>query len=337
MKLTRRKPSRNAQLFEKSRQAVDRSLAVWDRIDPFQRRVLLKKMGMRRSLYKYRAIPTPDDTVGRQRLEDFLVDNRLWLGAVSGFNDPFEGQADYVVHERGADLRRALERKYVELGFTSQAAKAKVDSADVADPVRIEQRARAANLTVLGEMGVCALGTNPSSPLMWAHYAYNHTGICVQLRPVMDLGALLAEEVEYSDTYPVLDDILKPGESRNVLPIMRKSSDWAYEKEWRIVAQEEPNSYRAFAPRALSAVILGMRISDPDKTYVLGLMDERERRYGVRPVLYQAAPARQRYRVEIRRLQWPLGSGPRGKAVSATKTVSKTISRTGHIKEDADN
>lgn len=303
MKLTRRKPSRNAELFAKSHQAMDRMWAVWDRVDAFERRVLLKQMGVPRSLYKYRAIPMPADTVGRRHLEDFLVDNRLWLGTVAGFNDPFEGPADYVVHERGAELRRALERKYVDLGFVSQAAKAKVNSADVADPTRLEQKARAGNLTVLGDIGVYALGTNPSSPLMWAHYAHNHTGICVQLRPVMDLRALLAQPVEYSDIYPVLDDLLKPGESRNVLPIMRKSSDWAYEEEWRIVAHDEPNSYRAFAPQAMGAVILGMRVRDHDRAYVLGLMDERERRYGVRPVLYEAAPARQRYRVEIRRLK----------------------------------
>lgn len=303
MKPIKRKPSRNAQLFQQSRRAIDRTLGVWDRIDPFQRRVLLKQMGSPRSLYKYRALPAVDDTLGRQRLEEFMVENRLWLGTVSGFNDPFEGKADYVVRERGPALRRALEHKYVELGFNSQAAKAKVDSADVADPTRIENRARAGNRTVLDAIGVCALSTNASSPLMWAHYARNHTGICVQLRPVMDLAALLAHPVECSDTYPVLDTILEPTGSGSVVPIMRKSTDWAYEEEWRIVAQDEPNSHRAFAPAAMGAVILGMRISDADKAYVLSLMDERQRRYGMRPIVYRATGAKQRYRVEIRRLR----------------------------------
>ena len=259
-------------------------------------------MGMPRSLYKYRTVPKPEETLGRRHLEDLLLDNRLWLGTVFGFNDPFEGQADYVVHERGTDLRHALERKYRELGFTSQGAREMVNTEDVADPTRIERKARAGNRTVLQSIGICALGTNPSSPLMWAHYAHNHTGICVQLRPVMDLWALLAHPVEYSDTYPVLDDILQPTESRNTLPIMRKSSDWAYEEEWRIVGQDQPNTHRSFAPAALGAVILGMRISEADKAYVLGLMDERLRRYGVRPIIYQAGAARHQYRVDIRRL-----------------------------------
>jgi len=303
MKRVKRGPSRNAGLFQQSKRGVDRTLGVWERIAPFQRRVLLKKMGMPRSLYKYRAIPAVDDTLGRARLEDFLLENRLWLGTVAGFNDPFEGRADYVVHERGVNLRQALERKYRELGFNSQDARSKVDSADVADPTRIEDRARAGNLVVLESIGVCALGTNPSSPLMWAHYAHNHTGLCVQLRPVMDLAALIAHPVEYSDTYPVLSDVLKPVKSRDVLPILRKSTHWAYEEEWRIVAQEEPNSHRAFAPAAMGAVILGMRITDADKAYVLSLMDERRQRYGMRPMVYQAIAAKQRYRLEIRRLR----------------------------------
>ena len=140
MRTIKRRASRNAQLFRQSQRNVDRTLSVWDRIDPFQRRVLLKKMGMLRSLYKYRTVPKPEETLGRRHLEDLLLDNRLWLGTVFGFNDPFEGQADYVVHERGTDLRHALERKYRELGFTSQGAREMVNTEDVADPTRIERK-----------------------------------------------------------------------------------------------------------------------------------------------------------------------------------------------------
>lgn len=303
MKSMKRGPSRAGLLHQQSSQGLAQTLALWQRQRPFQQRVLLKKMGMPRSLYKYRAIPTADNLVGRARLEDFVLNNRLWLGTVSAFNDPFEGRADYVVPYRGAELRQALERKFRELGFSNQDAKLKVNSADVADPTRIEERARQGNLRLLETVGVCALGTNATSPLLWAHYAHDHTGICVQLRPVMDLAALIAHPVEYSNTYPILSDVLEPAESRQVLPIMRKSSDWAYEEEWRIVALDEPNTHRPFAPQAMAAVILGMRISAADKAYVLAMMDERERRYGARPIVYAAMAAKRRYRVEIRRLR----------------------------------
>jgi glycerol-3-phosphate dehydrogenase len=118
----------------------------------------------------------------------------------------------------------------------------------------------------------------------------------------MDFDALIAHQVEYSDVYPVLNDLLEPAEARKTLSIMRKAKVWAYENEWRIVALGKPNTYRSFAPEAMAAVILGMRISEADKAYVLDLMDQRERRYGVRPVVYVATAAKQQYRIEIRRL-----------------------------------
>lgn len=303
MKPERRRLSRAGLLYQQSSDGLEQTLSMWARCSRFQQRVMLKKMGMPRSLYKYRAIPVVDDTLGRARLEDFVLSNRLWLGTVAAFNDPFEGRADYVVPYRGAELRKALERKYRELGFNSHDAKLKVDSADVADPTRIEDRAREGNVRMLRTVGVCALGTNASSPLLWAHYAHSHTGLCVQLRAVMDLPALIAHPVEYSDTYPIISDMLEPAETRKFLPFMRKSSDWAYEEEWRIVALDQPNTHRTFAPQAMGAVILGMRISDADKAYVLGLMDERQRRYGARPTVYQAEPDERNYRIAVRRLR----------------------------------
>lgn len=303
MKPIRRRPSRTALLYQQSQQSVARLLSTWDRLIPFDQRVLLARMGMPRSLYKYRAIPDAKDTEGRGNLEDFLVNNRLWLAKVRSFNDPFEGSADYDVPYRGEALRAAMERKYRELGFSSQAAKAKVDSADVADPSRLVNKSRRANRAVLEQVGVCALGTNPSSPLLWAHYAHDHKGICVQLRPVKDLAALIAHPVEYSDDYPLITDMFEPPERRQVLPIMRKSKDWAYEEEWRIVALDSPNTHRAFAPEAMSAVILGIRIDERDKAYVIQMMDERERRYGVRPILYQAEADKHHYRIVVRRLR----------------------------------
>jgi hypothetical protein len=119
----------------------------------------------------------------------------------------------------------------------------------------------------------------------------------------MDLKALLAHRVEYSDEYPVLSDLLEPATQRNVLPMLRKSPDWTYEQEWRLVFQGKANFYQPVSPGAVGAVILGMRISDADRVYVLDLMDQRERRYGFRPVVYQAERHPRRYRIIVKRFR----------------------------------
>ena len=301
-KVWRHEP-RSKGLFDNSNSRLIRSFAEWDLLGAFQKRVMLRTMGIPPSLYKYRGIPPSSDSTGRRRLEDLLVENKLWLATASSFNDPFEGRVDYVVPYRGAQLRQAMEHKYRELGFKSGDARRMVKTADVADPSRIVERSRAASVRVLETIGICALGTNPSSPLLWAHYADNHRGLCAQLRPSHDLRALLANEVEYNDDYPVADDMFGSVEDRTLIPFLRKSLDWAYEEEWRIVAQDEPNTFRHFNPVAMSAVILGMRTSDADKTYILELMEERCRRFGVKPVVYQAEASQHKYRIVVRGLR----------------------------------
>jgi hypothetical protein len=49
--------------------------------------------------------------------------------------------------------------------------------------------------------------------------------------------------------------------------LFRKSPDWQYEKEWRLL-WKEANQSRVFQPGTLSAVILGVRIRDADATQV---------------------------------------------------------------------
>lgn len=63
-----------------------------------------------------------------------------------------------------------------------------VKSDEVAHPERLIARAIHALQTTVAKMGMCALSANPSSPLLWAHYAQSHTGLCVQLQPHQDMN-----------------------------------------------------------------------------------------------------------------------------------------------------
>jgi len=107
---------------------------------------------------------------------------------------------------------------------------------------------------------VCMSETN-NSPLMWSHYAKNHTGICVEY----DLKKLEEEPfdlishlfpVVYNDERKIFRDFsalieshkeLKKAIAENyvydgvedlddILPLfLNKGTDWEYEKEWRIL------------------------------------------------------------------------------------------------------
>ena len=89
---------------------------------------------------------------------------------------------------------------------------------------------------------VYCLTEKPDSPLMWAHYADCHTGICVEFDARSEPFITNASKVEYRTTYPARDiGTIDPA------PFITKSQDWSYEAEWRLIAEE-----RAFARSPLT-------------------------------------------------------------------------------------
>lgn len=96
---------------------------------------------------------------------------------------------------------------------------------------------------LLQNYGILSLADNCQSSAMWSHYAEVHSGVCVGFNPAMPLfhrgksaGILSLRKVVYcEDRVP-----LAIGDSSVPVPndlFFRKSSDWSYEKEWRVVAR----------------------------------------------------------------------------------------------------
>jgi hypothetical protein len=97
---------------------------------------------------------------------------------------------------------------------------------------------------------VYCLSEIPDSPLMWAHYAASHTGICLEY-DAQTLPFTGAIKVIYGKSYPAHDLVTSGYE-----PLVTKSADWSYEVEWRLVALE-----RGFALSSLDPDLL---ITDND-------------------------------------------------------------------------
>ncbi len=84
--------------------------------------------------------------------------------------------------------------------------------------------------------GVCCFFQGePKHPLMWAHYANNHTGFCIEYEIEHIDNQLL--EVNYT-TVPVkpsIAELLLCPEETLLRILTRKSLEWNYEKEFRLI------------------------------------------------------------------------------------------------------
>jgi hypothetical protein len=124
---------------------------------------------------------------------------------------------------------------------------------------------------------VCSFSERQDSIIMWSHYADEHRGFCIEY----DMQTIALDDLRRRMLFPMiytdkLFDATKyfeaamtdAGKFNNIFPILSaiyKSSEWAYEKEWRLVfpfgiipADSE------FGMPTASRVFLGSWISEAD-------------------------------------------------------------------------
>ncbi len=114
--------------------------------------------------------------------------------------------------------------------------------------------------TISEQCKVTCLSERMDSPLMWSHYANKHYGFCLEYDftysyiknyPDLQMAQIMLLPVIYSDKRPLLSKILTnpkvlleynktkkvPVEFLKsiVYGLLFKSTDWSYEKEWRII------------------------------------------------------------------------------------------------------
>lgn len=115
-------------------------------------------------------------------------------------------------------------------------------------------------------IGIVSMVKHWKSPLMWGHYAENHTGICLGF-DVIENGPVEVEYVQERREFTL--DKSKPmrGITEELLRqlVSTKYSQWAYEEEWRVfhnIKQPEADgySYWNFGPTLqLREIVLGAR------------------------------------------------------------------------------
>ncbi len=127
---------------------------------------------------------------------------------------------------------------------------------------------------------ICSFSKDNDSNPMWAHYADDFKGYCVgynlkELNNVLT-GSLLP--VRYEDTVLEVEDTFfdKSEVNKSFLmnAITRKSTQWSYENEWRLLLQSDNDKplQKVYLPTP-KVIILGKDISIEDKEKLLQIAD----------------------------------------------------------------
>lgn len=209
---------------------------------------------MPRKLYRYQPIPVSGD----DRLS-LLKSDEMWFSDPAGFNDPFDLKPKIMnlVPERwcGAPEFKTAMRKamacllvdatmyqgalFIDPTLTSEFQCWTSEGEEYESEVDWEGRVRRAIERRVGQFGVACLTPLCDSRLMWAHYASNGRGFCIEYEVdgFMDNHDVRYVPVQYASEIPALCISEAMFTPHQFLPrvMATKHADWAYEQEIRLV------------------------------------------------------------------------------------------------------
>ena len=191
------------------------------------------------SLYRYRTLRKDAERELRA-----LTEGYIYCPTYSAMNDPMEG-----THR-------------LSLRFSK-------------NPGSVKSRANVQK--TLETMGIASMSEVYDHEPMWAHYAGQFSGMCVQYSLSKLLKGLDSDiaitRMMYSETEPVLFDNKSNAMDRARLCLSSKTVRWASEREWRLFKTNQGEArYSNLA--AVTKIFLGSRVESVDEELVRNAADK---------------------------------------------------------------
>jgi hypothetical protein len=222
--------------------------------------------------------------------KDILEKGLIRFAPLGSFNDPFELEPSITPYSR----------KFLEL------SEIELENLDINDEDLDYSSLRADQVSMfkgeyrnkIGKFGVLSLSTNNninpllsvSMPdkkdprtniLMWSHYADSHKGFVIEFKEDFIEGAV--KEVQYSNDrdYLTYEDI----EENNFDKVFyKKSTEWEYEQEYRVVfplndaSVVHNNEFHLFAinKSSVCSITFGCEMSEENKKFIINLIKNDE-------------------------------------------------------------
>lgn len=166
--------------------------------------------------------------------------NKMWYSAPCNFNDVFDCDISIDEKEMFNDVLEMLpDKRQIRPGSPAWR--------ELRETMRQQLKVLGSTFGAFRETtGISCLSESDESLLMWAHYANNHCGMCVEydLLEISKQLGFTPVPIIYSDDRVCfrslqIETIEKDSLNIFIQSITTKSSEWSYEREWRIIREKE--------------------------------------------------------------------------------------------------
>lgn len=261
--------------------------------------VQLKYDNMPEIFYKYRNINT--------RTLDAFRSDTLYFSSISSLNDPYECALMLSYSKIKEDTYKSIFRQikpFLKTEFVISSEDIYWDNIIIdkilsglkiqtgyKDQIDIVNMLKSTNDSINSEKlemekdinlianelyRLCSFSEIMDSKLMWSHYADQHKGFCIgyNFKEIDDDIRQLMLPIIYGDKILDITNFLFPITNNSLImnAMSRKSMDWSYEREWRILISA--NNKQQCQPQKVpvaKAVYLGCRISQEDKIKIVDI------------------------------------------------------------------
>lgn len=289
-------------------QDIDKFLSDLNQQPIHKRRKLLNSHGKIKPyphfIYKYLPLESTYIDDHKRFLRDYLVESRLWLSSPNLFNDPFDMKCRHVfegkINDKKGYLDNILKLRTPDI---SKEQRKKIISNTLTSNQPISEALTGIYNNQIDKIGVCCFSENTKNILMWSHYGSSHKGISLQFHISKDLFIFTyAVAVDYSYEYPVINYLNGNLSIALTETLKRKSRDWEYEEERRLIHPTGANSYLQFNPSALTALILGCKLESDSEEIIRLLLRERMQKNYPPLKIFRATQDNKEYKIRIKRI-----------------------------------
>lgn len=227
-----------------------------------------------------------EDKTGFYLINPFLVSvlatNSLWFSPAKDFNDPWDagGAVSIIRNDKFA------EEKILKIIFDEEELNLINTFEEEKKYLKIEDKIR----NEFSRLRFCCFTKHFDNNPMWAHYADNHKGICMQFRFFKTIsnssGVINTYDKNFAGCYPVRyssNEFINIGDLSDIGSVIEvlysKHEDWNYEKEVRFIKFGHPDfpnlgGHVSFNKQSLTALILGCKVPDSVCLKVEKLLNE---------------------------------------------------------------
>jgi len=238
--------------------------------------------------YKYRPF--------NEHTNDIIITSSMRYSNPSSFNDPFDVSPSYMKKKYTKKERDTFIEMSAKLGKSfNHSDEIREDfiqkyKKECNSNSKFISFGKKINREQFERMGVMCLSKVKDSILMWSHYAENHKGLVFEF-DYSCLQKIQANEwpleIKYEKNNTLISLAPKSHEEMKKqmeIILLTKYSDWAYEKEYRILDQDFQGN-KTFEKKLLTKIIFGFKTSKKNMQHMIKLCKQ----YGFKHVKFEKA------------------------------------------------